>query len=257
MGTTLRDIIYEIGGGIPTAGSSRPSRRAGRPAAASPTQLLDMPVDYESLGKLGSIMGSGGMIVMDETSCMVDVAKYFMEFCMTESCGKCVPCRVGTVQMHTCSARSTTGEATMRRPRAARGLCEVVQHTSLCGLGQTAPNPVLSTLKYFRDEYDRPHRRQECPAGCARCACRRGGARDEHESHDVVTLNDRRQVLSGAQDDQTILEAARDNGIAIPTLCHLGDSRTSAPAGSAWSRSRAQARLQARASPASPRAWSS
>jgi len=124
-----------------------------------------MPVDYESLAKVGSIMGSGGMIVMDETSCMVDVAKFFMEFCVTESCGKCVPCRVGTAQMHHLLEKITSGEASMDDLSLLEELCDMVKYTSLCGLGQTAPNPVLSTLQYFRDEYIAHIVDKQCPAG--------------------------------------------------------------------------------------------
>jgi bidirectional [NiFe] hydrogenase diaphorase subunit len=119
-----------------------------------PEQHLDLPVDYDSLREVGSIMGSGGMIVMDDSSSMVDVARYFMEFCMTESCGKCIPCRTGTQQMHDILSRMTRGEARARDLALLEELCEVVQETSLCGLGQTAPNPVLSTLRFFRDEYE-------------------------------------------------------------------------------------------------------
>lgn len=129
-----------------------------------------MPVDYESLASVGSIMGSGGMIVMDETSCMVDVAKYFMEFCMTESCGKCVPCRVGTVHMYNLLDRMTRGEATMEDLELLEELCDMVKNTSLCGLGQTAPNPVVSTLRYFRKEYEAHIIEKRCPAGVCRMA---------------------------------------------------------------------------------------
>ncbi|HWP40193.1 MAG TPA: NADH-ubiquinone oxidoreductase-F iron-sulfur binding region domain-containing protein, partial [Tepidisphaeraceae bacterium] len=119
-----------------------------------PEQFLDMPVDYESLAKVGSIMGSGGMIVMDQTSSMVDVARFFMEFCKDESCGKCVPCRVGTAQMLELLDRFVRKRATARDLELLEELCDMVKHTSLCGLGQSAPNPVLTTLKYFRDEYN-------------------------------------------------------------------------------------------------------
>ena len=168
MGLSLREIIYDIGGGIPDGRTFKAVQTGGPSGGCLPSQFLDMPVDYESLGKAGSIMGSGGMIVMDGTSCMVDVARYFMDFCMTESCGKCIPCRVGTVQMHEVLRKMTTGEATMDDLALLEELCEVVQHTSLCGLGQTAPNPVLSTLKYFRDEYTAHIVEKRCPAGvCA------------------------------------------------------------------------------------------
>jgi len=124
-----------------------------------------MPVDYESLRELGSIMGSGGMIVMDDTSCMVDVAAYFMEFCRSESCGKCVPCRVGTAQMLELLRRITDGRGTMADLALLEDICDMVRNTSLCGLGQTAPNPVLSTLRYFRDEYLAHIQHRSCPAG--------------------------------------------------------------------------------------------
>jgi bidirectional [NiFe] hydrogenase diaphorase subunit len=124
-----------------------------------------MPVDYESLAKVGSIMGSGGLIVMDETSCMVDVAKFFMDFCQSESCGKCVPCRVGTVHMHHILEKITNGVSSMAELALMEDLCESVKATSLCGLGQTAPNPVLSTLRYFREEYLKHIEEHRCPAG--------------------------------------------------------------------------------------------
>jgi bidirectional [NiFe] hydrogenase diaphorase subunit len=122
-------------------------------------------MDYESLRALGSIMGSGGLIVMDDSSCMPDVAKFFMEFCTDESCGKCVPCRVGTVQMHRILERITDGSATAADLQTLEELCVMVQETSLCGLGMSAPNPVLSTLRFFRDEYEAHIQRRECPAG--------------------------------------------------------------------------------------------
>jgi bidirectional [NiFe] hydrogenase diaphorase subunit len=127
-----------------------------------------MPVDYDSLAQAGSIMGSGGMIVMDDSSCMVDVAKYFMEFCMSESCGKCIPCRAGTAQMYDLLAKISEGRATLDNLAMLEDLCDMVRHTSLCGLGQSAPNPVLSTLRYFRDEYLAHIQEKRCPAGvCA------------------------------------------------------------------------------------------
>jgi bidirectional [NiFe] hydrogenase diaphorase subunit len=148
---------------FPTAWRSRPHKRAVRQAAAF--RHLDTPVDYESLRALGSIMGSGGLIIMDEKSCMVDVAKFFMEFCMDESCGKCVPCRVGTVQMHRILEHITDGSATMADLERLQELCTMVKETSLCGLGQSAPNPVLSTIRYFMDEYTAHIRDHHCPAG--------------------------------------------------------------------------------------------
>jgi bidirectional [NiFe] hydrogenase diaphorase subunit len=154
MGTTLQDIIFEIGGGIPDGKAFKAVQTGGPSGGCVPEAHLDIAVDYDSLKTLGTMMGSGGMIVMDETSNMVDVARFFMEFCMDESCGKCVPCRTGTQQMHGLLDRIAKAEASRADLELLEELCEVVQATSLCGLGQTAPNPVLSTLRYFRHEYE-------------------------------------------------------------------------------------------------------
>ena len=167
MGATLREILFEIGGGIPNS-KFKAAQTGGPSGGCIPEQFLDLPVDYESLAKIGSIMGSGGLIVMDETSCMVDVARFFMEFCMDESCGKCIPCRAGTVQMHDILHRITTGAATEADLEILKSLCELLRETSLCGLGQTAPNPVVSTLKYFPEEYEAHIREHRCPAGHCR-----------------------------------------------------------------------------------------
>ena len=164
MGMSLREIIFDIGG-IPEGHRFKAVQTGGPSGGCIPEQHLDISVDYESLTKLGSIMGSGGMVVMDETSCMVDMAKYFIEFCKSESCGKCVPCRVGTSQMHDILSKITTGAAGMEDLAALEELCDLVRNTSLCGLGQTAPNPILSTLRYFRDEYIAHIERKTCPAG--------------------------------------------------------------------------------------------
>ena len=169
MGMTLREILFEIGGGIP-AGKFKAAQTGGPSGGCIPEQLLDTPVDYESLAKIGSIMGSGGLIVMDDTSCMVDVARFFMEFCAEESCGKCIPCRAGTVQMHDILRRITTGEASTADMEMLKSLCTLLRETSLCGLGQTAPNPVVSTLKYFSEEYEAHVRDRRCPAGLCKFA---------------------------------------------------------------------------------------
>jgi bidirectional [NiFe] hydrogenase diaphorase subunit len=165
MGITLREIVFDIGGGIPGGRAFKAVQTGGPSGGCLPSQFLDMPVDYESLAKAGSIMGSGGMIVMDESSCMVDVAKYFMDFCMTESCGKCVPCRVGTYQMNELLARITGCSATTQEIILLEELCDLLRNTSLCGLGQSAPNPVVSTLRYFADEYKAHVEQKICPAG--------------------------------------------------------------------------------------------
>jgi bidirectional [NiFe] hydrogenase diaphorase subunit len=153
MGIPLREIIFDIGGGIPEGQNFKAVQTGGPSGGCIPEHLLDMTVDYESLAQVGSIMGSGGMIVIDTTSSMVDVAKFFVEFCMSESCGKCVPCRVGTAQMYQLLQRISEGMANRDDLAMLEELCDVVKNTSLCGLGQSAPNPVLSTLHYFQDEY--------------------------------------------------------------------------------------------------------
>jgi bidirectional [NiFe] hydrogenase diaphorase subunit len=153
MGTSLREIVFDLGGGIAGNRGLKAVQTGGPSGGCIPEAHLNTPVDYESLVHLGSFMGSGGMIVMDQTTSMVDMARFFMEFSMTESCGKCVPCRVGTVLMHQLLARVSRGHATAQELALLEELCEVVKATSLCGLGQGAPNPVLSALRYFRDEY--------------------------------------------------------------------------------------------------------
>ena len=165
MGITLREIVYDIGGGIPDDLEFKAAQTGGPSGGCIPAAHLDTPVDYDSLRALGSIMGSGGLIIMDERSCMVDVAKFFMEFCMDESCGKCVPCRVGTVQMHRLLQKITEGSATPADLDQLQELCTMVKETSLCGLGQSAPNPVLSTIRYFLDEYTAHIRDHHCRAG--------------------------------------------------------------------------------------------
>jgi bidirectional [NiFe] hydrogenase diaphorase subunit len=154
MGTKLREIVETMGGGAPEGNTVKAVQTGGPSGGCIPATELDTPVDYESLTKLGSIMGSGGMIVMDQTTRMVDVARFFMEFCMDESCGKCVPCRAGTVQLHGLLAKIIAREATALDLQKLQELSDLVKSTSLCGLGQTAPNPVLSTLRFFRSEYE-------------------------------------------------------------------------------------------------------
>lgn len=164
MGISLREIVFDIGGGIPDGGEFKAAQTGGPSGGCIPAEHLDTPVEYESLRQLGSIMGSGGLIVMDTHSCMVDVAKYFMEFCMDESCGKCVPCRVGTIQMYRLLDRITDGSATQRDLALLEELCPMVRDTSLCGLGQSAPNPVVSTLRFFRQEYEDHILHHKCAA---------------------------------------------------------------------------------------------
>jgi bidirectional [NiFe] hydrogenase diaphorase subunit len=153
LGTLLRTIVEDIGGGVPDGGKIKAVQTGGPSGGCIPAEHLDTPVDYESLSKLGSIMGSGGMIVMDEGTDMVDVARFFMTFCQDESCGKCIPCRAGTVQLNRLLTRIIDKVATPQDLQMLEALCDMVKNASLCGLGQTAPNPVLSTLRYFREEY--------------------------------------------------------------------------------------------------------
>jgi bidirectional [NiFe] hydrogenase diaphorase subunit len=154
MGISLRKVVFDIGGGTPEGTEFKAAQTGGPSGGCIPAEHLDVPVDYESLSSVGSIMGSGGMIVMDSTSNMVDVAKYFMDFCKDESCGKCIPCRVGTVHIHGLLDRISQGKATKNELALLEELCVMVKETSLCGLGQSAPNPVLSTLRFFRNEYE-------------------------------------------------------------------------------------------------------
>ena len=165
MGMTLREIVFDIGGGIIDDRPFKAVQTGGPSGGCIPAQFLDMPVDYESLIEVGSFIGSGGLIVMDDTSCMVDVAKYFQDFCRDESCGKCTPCRVGTTQMYMLLDLITRGVATLDDLATLERLAGIVQKTALCGLGQGAPNPIFSTLRYFRDEYMAHIVDRVCPAG--------------------------------------------------------------------------------------------
>ena len=187
MGITLREIIYDIGGGIPDGKAFKAVQTGGPSGGCIPAEMLDLPVDYESLTEAGSMMGSGGMVVLDEDTCMVDIARYFLAFTQDESCGKCTPCREGTRMMLHILGKITRGEGTMEDLDTLESLAREVRETALCGLGKTAPNPVLTTLKYFRNEYEEHIRKKKCSAhvcrvlntytiieenctGCTRCA---------------------------------------------------------------------------------------
>ena len=164
MGMTLKEIIYAIGGGVKDQKKFKAVQTGGPSGGCIPAEMLDLPIDFETLTKAGSMMGSGGMIVMDEDTCMVDVARYFLDFTQQESCGKCVPCRVGTRQLVEILTRITKGEGQEDDIDRLVDLAETIKSGSLCGLGQTAPNPVLTTLKYFKDEYEAHIRDKSCPA---------------------------------------------------------------------------------------------
>jgi len=165
MGTTLREIVEEIGGGIPNGKKFKAAQTGGPSGGCIPASLMDIEIDYDSLISIGSMMGSGGLIVMDEDSCMVDIAKFFLEFTVDESCGKCAPCRIGTKRMLEILEKITSGKGTLKDIENLKTLCNSVKSSALCGLGQTAPNPILSTLKYFEDEYMAHVIDKKCPAG--------------------------------------------------------------------------------------------
>jgi NADH:ubiquinone oxidoreductase subunit F (NADH-binding)/(2Fe-2S) ferredoxin len=165
MGTTLREIIFDIGGGIKGGAQFKSAQTGGPSGGCIPAQFLDTPIDYESLASIGSMMGSGGMIIMSEHDCMVNIARFYMEFIVEESCGRCAPCRIGNKRMLEILTAITEGRGTENDLVELRSLAETIMDTSLCGLGQTAPNPVLSTLKYFMDEYEAHVKDHRCPAG--------------------------------------------------------------------------------------------
>ncbi len=164
MGTTLREVIEDIGGGIPNGKKFKAAQTGGPSGGCIPAEHFDIPIDYDNLIAIGSMMGSGGMIVMDEDNCMVDIAKFFLEFTVDESCGKCTPCRIGNRRLLEYLEKITNGTATMQDLDDMEQLCYYIKNNSLCGLGQTAPNPVLSTLRYFRDEYEAHIKERRCPA---------------------------------------------------------------------------------------------
>ena len=172
MGTTLREIVEDIGGGIPGGKKFKAAQTGGPSGGCIPAHLMDTPIDYDSLIEIGSMMGSGGLIVMDEDNCMVDIAKFFLEFTVDESCGKCTPCRIGTRRLLELLTKITDGKGTLEDIDKMEALCYSIKESSLCGLGQTAPNPVLSTLRYFRDEYEAHVRDKVCPAGVCKSLLR-------------------------------------------------------------------------------------
>jgi NADP-reducing hydrogenase subunit HndC len=172
MGTTLREVIYDIGGGIPNGKKFKAAQTGGPSGGCIPAKHINTPIDYDTLLSLGSMMGSGGLIVMDEDTCMVDIAKFFLEFTVDESCGKCPPCRIGTKRMYEILERITEGKGEDGDIEKLETLAKNISVSSLCGLGQTAPNPVLSTLRYFRDEYEAHIRDRRCPAGVCKALLR-------------------------------------------------------------------------------------
>jgi NADH-quinone oxidoreductase subunit F len=171
MGTTLRHLVFELGGGVAPGRTFKAVQTGGPSGGCLPESRLDLPLDFEALTEAGSMMGSGGLIVMDDTSCMVDVARYFVSFLLEESCGKCAPCRLGLPQLSFLLGKVTEGQADETDLRAIETVCRTMTECALCGLGKSAPNPVLSTLRYFRHEYE-AHLRGCCPAGVCRALIR-------------------------------------------------------------------------------------
>jgi NADH:ubiquinone oxidoreductase subunit F (NADH-binding)/(2Fe-2S) ferredoxin/NAD-dependent dihydropyrimidine dehydrogenase PreA subunit len=171
MGTTLREIVFEIGGGIPNGRAFKAAQTGGPSGGCIPVEHLDTPIDYESLAQIGSMMGSGGLIVMDETKCMVDIARFYLDFTVSESCGKCTPCRIGTKRMLEILTRMCEGTSSLEEIEKLEKLALNIKKSSICGLGQSAPNPVLSTLKYFRDEYIEHVSENKCRAGYCKALC--------------------------------------------------------------------------------------
>ena len=164
MGTPLRKVIYDIGGGIPNGKKFKAVQTGGPSGGCIPAEHIDIPIEYDSLISIGSMMGSGGMIVMDEDNCMVDIARFFLDFTVDESCGKCAPCRIGTRRMLEILNRIVEGKGEEGDIEKLEALGKTIKATALCGLGQTAPNPVLSTIRYFRDEYEAHIKEKRCPA---------------------------------------------------------------------------------------------
>jgi NADP-reducing hydrogenase subunit HndC len=165
MGTTLRKVVEDIGGGVPNGKTFKAAQTGGPSGGCIPASLIDIPIDYENLSAVGSMMGSGGLIIMDNDTCMVDIAKYFLDFTVDESCGKCTPCRIGTRRIYEMLEKITSGNGEMEDLDKLEALCKHIKATSLCALGQSAPNPILSTIKYFRDEYVAHIKDKKCPAG--------------------------------------------------------------------------------------------
>lgn len=206
MGTTLREIIYDIGGGIPGGKTFKAAQTGGPSGGCIPAEHLDTPIDYDSLSKLGSMMGSGGLIVMDEDTCMVDLAKFFLEFTVDESCGKCAPCRIGTKRMLEIVTRITEGKGTLEDLEYLEILAENTKDASLCGLGQSAPNPVLSTMKYFKDEYIAHVVDKKCPAGVCKSMLKFLIADDTCKRCGICKKNCPVNAISGDKDNPFVID---------------------------------------------------
>ena len=214
MGTTLREIIYDIGGGIPNKREFKAAQTGGPSGGCIPSEYLDTPIDYESLKEIGSMMGSGGLIVMDDTKCMVSLAKFYLDFTVSESCGKCTPCRIGTKRMLEILERLCDGKGEEKDLEKLEKLASNISKASVCGLGQTAPNPVISTMKYFRNEFeehaiDKKCSTNECKAiakiminpekckGCGLCQKKCPVGAIEGEGRDIRKINQEKCIKCG------------------------------------------------------------
>ncbi|OQB12236.1 MAG: NADP-reducing hydrogenase subunit HndC [Firmicutes bacterium ADurb.Bin193] len=197
MGTTLREIVEEIGGGIPNGKKYKAAQIGGPSGGCIPAELIDTPIDYDSLLSIGAMMGSGGLIVIDEDSCMVDIAKFFLDFTVDESCGKCAPCRIGTKRMLEILERITSGKGTVADIENLKDLAEGIKSSALCGLGQTAPNPVLSTLRYFEDEYMAHVVEKRCPAGVCKDLLQYTISKDKCKGCNICAKNCPVSAISG------------------------------------------------------------
>ncbi|NLK36271.1 MAG: 4Fe-4S binding protein, partial [Gracilibacteraceae bacterium] len=209
MGTTLREVIFEIGGGCPNGKKFKAVQTGGPSGGCIPMEYIDTPIDYESLGALGSIIGSGGMIVMDEDNCMVDIARFFMDFIVDESCGKCTPCREGTKRMLEILGRITEGKGEEGDIEKLENLAKNIKASALCGLGQTAPNPVLSTIKYFRDEYEAHIKEKSCPAGVCNALLNYKILEDKCKGCGICAKNCPVSAISGVPKSPYVIDSSK------------------------------------------------
>lgn len=209
MGTTLRDVVENIGGGVPNGKKFKAAQTGGPSGGCIPSTYYDIPIDFENLKSIGCMMGSGGLIVMDEDSCMVDIAKFFLEFTVSESCGKCTPCRVGTKRMLEILTRISEGKGEMEDIEKLEELANFIQTNSLCGLGQTAPNPVLSTMRFFRDEYVAHIKDKTCPAGVCKKLLKYSIIEDKCKGCTLCARNCPVDAISGAVKTPHVIDTAK------------------------------------------------